>query len=100
MFEVSEIAYFFALDKGNFLRNYSGTAYTLEYTLDKLEGMLDPNMFFRINRKYIINIASISSMVNYSRSRIKLELKPVADNELDTIVSIDRASDFKKWINS
>jgi hypothetical protein len=38
-------------------------------------------------------------MVAYSRSRVKLELKPKADDELDTIVSIDRSSEFKKWLN-
>ena len=39
-------------------------------------------------------------MVAYSRSRVKLELKPKADDEFDTIVSIDRSSDFKKWLNN
>ena len=39
-------------------------------------------------------------MVAYSRGRVKLELKPKADEELDTIVSIDRSADFRKWLNS
>jgi len=39
-------------------------------------------------------------MVAYSRGRVKLELKPKADEEFETIVSIDRSSDFKKWLNS
>jgi DNA-binding LytR/AlgR family response regulator len=68
--------------------------------LDKLEEMLNPASFFRINRKYIINIASIANMVAYSRGRVKLELKPKADDEFETIVSIDRSSEFKKWLNS
>jgi len=38
-------------------------------------------------------------MFAWSRSRIKLVLKPSADDEMDTIVSIDRAADFKKWMN-
>jgi len=100
MFEVSEIAYFFALDKGIYLRTFQGNSFNMDFTLDKLEEMLNPKMFFRINRKYLVNVGSISNMVTYSRSRIKLELKPKADIELDAVVSIDRSAEFRKWLNS
>lgn len=98
--EVSEIAYFYVLDKGVYLRTDQGNSYSVEYTLEKLETILNPSFFFRINRKYMINMDSISNMTAYSRGRIKLELKPKADEELDTIVSIDRSAEFKKWMNS
>jgi len=98
--EVSEIAYFYVLDKGVYLRTFQGNSYPVEYTLDKLETILNPQVFFRINRKYIVNMESIANMIAYSRSRVKLELKPKADDEDDTIVSIDRSADFKKWLNS
>jgi DNA-binding LytR/AlgR family response regulator len=99
LFEVSEIAYFFSLDKGIYLRTFQGNSCNLDFTLDKLEEMLDPKLFFRINRKYLVNIRSIANMVAWSRSRIKLELKPKADDEIDTVVSIDRSGEFKKWLN-
>jgi len=97
--EVHEISYFYALEKGVYLRTLQGKSYPAEYSLDKLETILNPSAFFRINRKYIVNVDAIRSMVAYSRGRVKLELNPAADNELDTIVSIDRASEFKKWLN-
>jgi len=99
MFEVSDIAYFFSLGKGIYFRTFQGNSCNLDFTLDKLEEMLDPKIFFRINRKYLVNIGSIVNMVAYSRSRIKLELKPKADDETDTVVSIDRSAEFKKWLN-
>jgi two-component system response regulator LytT len=98
--EVTEIAYFYVLDKGVYLRTYQGSNYPVEYSLDKLETMIDPAGFFRVNRKYLVNMDAISNMVAYSRNRVKLELKPRADDEFDTIVSIDRSADFKKWLNS
>ncbi len=98
--ELSEIAYFFVLEKAVYLRTFQGNSYPVEYTLDKLESLINPEKFFRINRKYIVSIDSISNMLAYSRSRVKLELKPNAEEELDTIVSIDRSSDFKKWLNT
>ncbi len=98
--EVSEIAYIFVMDKGVYLRTFQGKSFSIDYTLDKLETMLNPSIFFRINRKYIVNMESIANMIAYSRGRVKLELKPNTDEELDTVVSIDRSSDFKNWLNS
>lgn len=98
--EIGEIAYFFVLEKGVFMKTFQGNLYPVDFTLDKLESVINPEIFFRINRKYIVSIDSISNMVAYSRSRVKLELKPMVDEEFDTIVSIDRSSDFKKWLNS
>ena len=98
--EITEVAYFFVLDKGVFLRTFQGNSYPVEYTLDRLENLLDPEKFFRINRKYTVNMESIQNMVAYSRGRVKLELKPKADEEFETIVSVDRSAAFKKWLNS
>ena len=98
--EVSEIAYFYVMDKGIYLRTFEGKSYPVEYTLDKLDEILHPEHFFRINRKFLVSMNSISKMVAYSRGRVKLELKPKPDVIEDTIVSIDRSGDFKKWLNS
>jgi DNA-binding LytR/AlgR family response regulator len=100
MVEVNDIAYFFVLDKGTYLRTLQGNTYNVDFTLDKLEEMLNPDSFFRINRKYLVHISSIDNMVAYSRGRVKLDLKPKTDEEFDTIVSIDRSPDFKKWLNN
>lgn len=97
--EVSEIAYIYSLGKGIYIRTFNGNSYPVEYSLEKLESMVNPSLFFRINRKYMVNIDSISKMTAYSRGRVKLELNPPADVELDTIVSIDRSPEFKKWLD-
>ena len=98
--ETDDIAYFYAYDKGCYLCTFNGHNYPVDYTLDKLEAELNPANYFRINRKYIVNINSITHMTAYSRGRIKLELKPLTNDEFGTIVSIDRSADFKKWLNS
>lgn len=98
--EVSEIAYFYVQDQVAYLKTFQEHSYPIDFTLDKLEKLLDPDFFFRINRKYIVSVESISKMVAFPRARVKLELKPVVDNEVDTIVSIDRSTDFRKWLNN
>lgn len=97
--ETSEIAYFFALDKNVFLKTFKDRLLPLDLSLDKLEQILNPVQFFRINRKYIVNMESISKMTAWSRGRIKLVLTPAADDENDVTVSIDRSSNFKEWLN-
>ncbi|MCF8381871.1 MAG: LytTR family DNA-binding domain-containing protein [Bacteroidales bacterium] len=100
MVETSEIAYFYVLDKGVYLRTFHGNTYSVDFTLEKLVDILNPSVFYRINRKYLVNIASIVNMFVLSRGRVKLELNPKADEEFDTIVSIDRSMEFKKWLNT
>lgn len=97
--EVENIAYFFALEKSVFFRTTDKQTFPVDMTLDQLEKVLDPAIFFRINRKYIVNINAISNMVSWSKRRIKIELTPSADDNSDTIVSMERYSEFKKWLD-
>jgi two-component system, LytTR family, response regulator LytT len=96
--EVPDIAYFFVLERGVFIKTFPGASLPVDYTLDGLSELLDPAVFFRINRKYLINMASITGMVAWSRGRVKLELQPKPHDEFDAVVSIDRAADFRKWM--
>jgi len=98
--DTADIAYFFVMEKAVYLRTFEGNSFPVEFSLDKLENILNPEDFFRINRKYIVNMEAITNMVAYSRARVKLDLKPKVDDPSETIVSIDRSADFKKWLNS
>jgi len=98
--EVTDIAWFHALGKGVYMKTSQGQTFPSEFSLEGLEKILDPAIFFRVNRKYLVNIDAIAGMTAWSRGRIMLELKPKADNELDTVVSIDRAAAFRKWLNA
>lgn len=95
--EVSDVAYFYSRDKITFvvLRS-TGKRYPIEHPLDRLEQMLDPTVFFRLNRQFIISISSIREMHPYSKSRIKVTLDPAADSE--ALVSTERSAEFKRWL--
>ncbi|MDX9798886.1 MAG: LytTR family DNA-binding domain-containing protein [Bacteroidales bacterium] len=97
--ETERIAYFFAFEKNVFFRTTEGQTYPLDMTLDQVEKVIDPALFFRINRKYIVNINAISNMISWAKRRIKVELAPVVDDNTDTIVSMERYSEFKKWLD-
>lgn len=95
--KTSDIAYFYVSEKGVFVCTKDDKHYAIDYTLEKLEELLDPISFFRINRQFIIHIDSIENMFPYSKSRIKIELRPSTD--MDVIVSFSNAHSFKNWLN-
>ncbi|HKL15659.1 MAG TPA: LytTR family DNA-binding domain-containing protein [Balneolaceae bacterium] len=97
--ETKDIAYFYAMEKSVFFKTLDGRTLPIEYSLDALEDLLNPDSFFRINRGYLINISSIKSMEAWSRGRIKLELEPEVKHDRDTIVSVGRSAGFKQWLD-
>lgn len=97
--ETSEIAFFYAMEKNVFMTTFEKSNYPVNFSLDKLTDVLDPEKFFRINRKMIINFDAIKNMIPFSRSRIKIELNPPAPKEVEALVSVERASSFKEWLD-
>lgn len=95
--QIDEVNCFFSADKASFLLDENGRSYPLEYSLDQLETMTSRQEFFRINRKYLIRLEAIEDMRSYSGSRIKLKIKGSDDD--DILVSRDKTSDFKLWLD-
>jgi len=92
-----EICCFFSEEKITFLTTNEGRKYVVDYTIEQIEGLVDPGRFFRINRKYIINLAAVEDVVVYSNSRLKLVVKHFQN--LDVIVAREKVQDFKKWLD-
>lgn len=93
----SNVAYFYSLEKNTFLCTKEGKNYPIDFSLDKLEAIIDPEFFFRINRRYIIHYESIERILVLSKSKIKLNITPNPDEEI--LVSNQRASSFRKWLD-
>ena len=96
--ETDDILFFFSLEKATFAQTKDGKKSILDFTMDQLEELLDPTKFFRINRKYIVNVKSIQDMISYTNARLKLVLKTSDDN--DVIVARERVQQFKDWLDS
>lgn len=96
--QVADIHFFFIREGNAFISTGSGRDYAIDFSLDRLEQMLDPHKFYRVNRNYLVNIISIKDIIAYSSSRLKLILEG-HDRQDDVIVSRDRVADFKKWMD-
>jgi len=93
-----DIAYFYSEAKSTFLVTLKGKTYTVDESLDRLEDLIDPTLFFRINRKYLINFYAIDQMLAYSKARVLLKLNPPVRSG-DVVVSTERSPHFKKWLD-
>ena len=94
---VEEIDYYFICEKSTFICTKEGKNYAIDYYLDQLEKLVDSQLFFRINRKFIINLDAVKDIIAYSNSRLKIILKNPPDE--DAIVSREKVKDFKKWLD-
>jgi two-component system, LytTR family, response regulator LytT len=94
--ETSEIAYFF-IDGGlTFFKNHQGQKFVVDYKMDELDDFLDPDKFFRVNRALTVTHRAVTQMQPYYNHRLALTLHPALEKE--TIVSRERANDFKVWM--
>lgn len=91
------VSLFCAIDRDVFLHTTSRKKFIIDYKLEDLEEILDPSIFFRVNRSIILHINAISDVMVYSSSRLKIHLQQDIDKEI--IVSRERVNAFKEWFN-
>ncbi|MFT5249171.1 MAG: two-component system response regulator LytT, partial [bacterium] len=96
MISVDEIECFYSENKGTYAHTIGGRDYLLDITLEQLENELSPKVFFRINRKFYININAIKDIISYTNSRLELKLNGNLGQEV--IVARERVKDFKLWL--
>ncbi len=94
--ETSEVAYFYSDEKITFLVTQEGQHLPIDFSLDKLVTLLDPQQFFRASRQFLVGFSSIQAVLTHFKGKLKLELTPKARHEV--FVSGDRMADFKDWL--
>lgn len=80
-----------------YVTTFDKKKYPLDYTLNKLESILDPELFIRANRKYIINTNAIREIIIFSTRQLKIQLEPAP--EFDILIPTDKITAFKNWLS-
>ena len=93
--ELNEAAYFFTEHKIVFVRDFSGRQLILDKTLMDIEAMVDKKKFFRINRKFIVQLKAIERF-KPDNGKIRIFLTPELKEEIH--VSKETAPEFREWI--
>jgi DNA-binding LytR/AlgR family response regulator len=96
MIPVDEIECFYSENKGTYAHTFDGRNYLLDTTLEHLVDELAPEIFFRVNRTFIVNINAIRDIISYTNSRLQLKINSYMEQEV--IVARERVKDFKLWL--
>lgn len=94
----SDIELFYISERSTFIRTFQGKNYGIDFSLEQVQQQIDPSMFFRINRNYMVNIEAVAKLLAYSGSRLKLKLTS-GFMAADLIVSREKTGDFKRWMD-
>ncbi|MDP4172546.1 MAG: LytTR family DNA-binding domain-containing protein [Bacteroidota bacterium] len=95
--QANDIAYFYVDNKITYLVNRLSKKYIIDFSLEELEEILDPTDFFRANRSFILNINSIETISYIFSGKLKVKLKIKTDG--DIIVSREKTSSFRQWLD-
>lgn len=96
LINIDEVECFYSENKGTYAFTNEGRNYLLDSTLEQIETELEPQTFFRVSRKFFININAIKDMISYTNSRLQIKLNKF--DEQDIIVARERVKDFKDWL--
>lgn len=96
--KTEEFAYFY-MDSGMVKgRTFKNATYTLDKKLEDLESELNPDLFFRVNRQYVVNKEAILSISFYFNGKLTVKVNPPSSERI--VVSKAKSSELKKWMNS
>ncbi len=95
---IAEVAYFFANDRWTYLVTNQNKQFLVDFKLKDLEEIVPPNMFFRINRSYLVNCDAIICLKPYMKSQLLVRLKPQGEEKV--VVSRKKSPILRRWLNS
>lgn len=94
---VDMISYFYIADGIVKAMTKTGKDYVLTQTLDELANCLNPALFFRANRQYLISREAVKDVDLWFNNRLAINLHIVAPEKI--VVSKARAGEFKAWFS-
>lgn len=95
---IETVLYFYSEHKTTYLKTTAFKKHAINYTLEELEGLLNPNHFFRLNRQFITSLPAIIEVSVYSNSRLKVNLLDLQRKD-SILVGRDSVRDFKVWLD-
>jgi DNA-binding LytR/AlgR family response regulator len=95
--ETAKIAWFYTANEVVYAQTMDSRQYIMEYTLEQLQNLLDPELFFRVNRQFIINCHAVVEIEHFFNGRLSVKLHPTSTEKV--LVSKARAPFFKNWMS-
>ncbi|WP_421875839.1 LytR/AlgR family response regulator transcription factor [Marinoscillum sp.] len=96
--EVDQIAYFQTRNGVVHLTTQGDRTFLMDQSLDELEQSLNPVKFYRANRQFIVSFAAIEAIHKYHKGKLLVQVLPASKDEI--VVSAEKATKFKSWMDS
>jgi len=94
--KTEDIAYFYAAHKLVCMVDNKNQKFILDQSLADIEKQINPALFYRVNRKYLVQMNAIKKIKAFPKSKLLLELEPAIKE--DIIISQENVSAFKEWM--
>ena len=93
---VGQAAWFQSRHDTTTLVTPDGRRFVVDYTLEQLEQLLDPQCFFRLNRQFLAQLPAVQRLHPHFHGKLKLDLQPAPSEEV--LVSREKAPALKSWL--
>lgn len=94
----SKIAYIYSEYKMAKITSFDGDTYTLDTSLEELYKQLNPSLFFRANRQFIVAHQAIRDIFVWFGGKLSMSLSVATPDKI--VVSKARVAEFKEWYTS
>lgn len=91
-----DILYFKSQFRGVYLFSKNGKKHLVDKSLSQIEQDLDPALFFKANRNYIVSIESIIKVINLTDGSVLLL---ISDKEIEVKITRTRVREFRQWLD-
>lgn len=95
---VQDVVYFCIQEGQCKLRTKDNANYSIPKNLEELENELDPKLFFRANRQFLIGYSYIKEVEHYMNR--KLEVHLALDKTEPVIISKEKSTEFLSWMDN
>lgn len=96
---VEDIQVIYSHDKATFAYTKEKRNMVLDYSLDHIESLVDPNLFFRGSRKFMIALDACDDITAWSNSRLKINVDGLKEPRDLLVLARERVQGFKEWLD-
>ncbi|MFY0600670.1 MAG: response regulator transcription factor [Cyclobacteriaceae bacterium] len=92
-----DIQLVFSQDRGTYIFTKEGRRYLIDFTVDRVAELLSKSDFFKVSRKFIVNLNFIKDIIAFTNSRLEIIIDHFDEDQI--IVSRERVNEFKEWLD-
>jgi len=92
-----KINYFFSEENLVYLVDTEGKKYLSSHTLTQLEELLNPEIFFRTNRQYIIHKQAVLALKPHVKGQVLVSIK--SSDKIEIVISRQKTTLLKEWLS-